>query len=178
MVQSTFKQPRAGCRKCFMFHLGRDRSRRSSCGAIMPAIDRKCFDCKQTTSHGLLLRVYASRWNWACTAFEHVETKTEEVVFSRRSWLSFIVGVRSELVRPYDRHLPEVLPWLNFTPDPQQVQAERFYFWYQTSGPISFWYQTSDVMNVSQDTIAGPYEIHWSRSCTERGVSHMDEASD
>ena len=28
-------------------------------GAIMPAIDRKCFDCKQTTSHGLVLRVYA-----------------------------------------------------------------------------------------------------------------------
>ena len=26
-------------------------------GAIMPAIDRKCFDCKQTTSHGLVLRV-------------------------------------------------------------------------------------------------------------------------
>ena len=25
----------------------------------MPAIDRKCFDCKQTTSHGLVLRVYA-----------------------------------------------------------------------------------------------------------------------
>ena len=28
-----------------MFHLNRDRSRRSSCGAIMPAIDQKCFDC-------------------------------------------------------------------------------------------------------------------------------------
>ena len=69
----------------------------------MPAIDRKCFNCKQTTSHGLVFRVYASQWNWACTAFEHVETKTEEVVFSRRSWLSFIVGVRSELVRSYDR---------------------------------------------------------------------------
>ena len=69
----------------------------------MPAIDRKCFDYKQTTSHGLVLRVYASQWNWACTAFEHVETKTEEVVFSRRRWLSFIVGVRSELVRSYDR---------------------------------------------------------------------------
>ena len=76
----------------------------------------------------LVLRVYASQWNWACTAFEHVETKTEEVVFSRRSWLSFIVGVRSELVRSYDGHLPEVLPWLNFTPDLQQVQAERFSF--------------------------------------------------
>ena len=47
-------------------------------------------------------------------------------VFSRRSWLSFIVGVRSELVRSYDGHLPEVLPWLDFTPDLQQVQAERF----------------------------------------------------
>ena len=69
----------------------------------MPAIDRKCFDCKQTTSHGLVLRVYASQWNWACTAFEHVETKTDEVVFSWRSWLSFIVGVRSELVRSYHR---------------------------------------------------------------------------
>ena len=69
----------------------------------MPAIDRKCFDCKQTTSHGLVLRVYACQWNWACTAFEHVERKTEEVVFSRRSWLSCIVGVRSELVRSYDR---------------------------------------------------------------------------
>ena len=86
-----------------------------------------CFHCnQQTTSHGLLLRVYASQWNWACTAFEHVERKTEEVVFSRRNWLSFIVGVRSELVRSYDRHLPEVLPWLHFTPDPQQVQVERF----------------------------------------------------
>ena len=93
---------------------------------VRPAIDRRCFDCKQTTSDGLLLRVYASQWNWACTAFEHAETKTEEVVFLRRDWLSFIIGVRSELVRSYDRHLPEVLPWLNFTPDPQQVQAERF----------------------------------------------------
>ena len=83
---------------------------------------------KQTTSHGLVLRVYASQWNWACTVFKHVETKTEEVVFSRRSWLSFIVGVRSELVRSYDRHLPVVVPWLNFTPNPQQVQAERFSF--------------------------------------------------
>ena len=26
------------------------------------------------------------------------------------------------------RHLLEVLPWLNFTPDTQQVQAERFSF--------------------------------------------------
>ena len=50
-----------------------------------------------------MLRVYASQWNWACTAFEHVERKTEEVVFSRRSWLSFIVAVRSELVRSYHR---------------------------------------------------------------------------
>ena len=82
--------------------------------------------CKQTTSHGLVLRVYASQWNWACTAFEHVETKTEEVVFSLISCLSFIVGIRSELVWSYDRHLPAVVPWLNFTPDPQQVQAERF----------------------------------------------------
>ena len=32
---------------------------RRASGAIMPAIDRKCFDCKQTTSHGLVLRVYA-----------------------------------------------------------------------------------------------------------------------
>ena len=110
-----------------MFHLGGDRSRRSSCGAIMRyASDRSEVFRLQTTSHGLLLRVYASQWNWGCTAFERVETKTEEVVFSRRSWLSFIVGVRSELVRSYDRHLPEVLPWLKFTPDPQQVQAERF----------------------------------------------------
>ena len=68
-----------------MFHLDRDRSRAwiFAGGAIMPAIDRKCFDCKQTRSHGLVLRVYASQSNWACTAFEHVETKTEEVVFSR-----------------------------------------------------------------------------------------------
>ena len=44
-----------------MFQLGRDRSRGSSCRAIMPAIDRKCFDRKQTTSHGLglVLRVHA-----------------------------------------------------------------------------------------------------------------------
>ena len=51
-----------------MFQLGRDRSRGSSCRAIMPAIDRKCFDlfrpqAKQTTSHGLanslVLRVHA-----------------------------------------------------------------------------------------------------------------------
>ena len=35
-----------------VFHLDRDRSRvdlRRAGGAIMPAIDRKCFDCKQTT---------------------------------------------------------------------------------------------------------------------------------
>ena len=31
------------------------------CDHAMPAIDRKCFDCKQTTSHGLVLRVYASQ---------------------------------------------------------------------------------------------------------------------
>ena len=71
-----------------MFHVDRDRSRAwtfARGASNMPAIDRKCFDCKQTTSHGLVLRVYASQSNWACTAFEHVETKTEEVVFSRRS---------------------------------------------------------------------------------------------
>ena len=39
-----------------------DRARRSARGASnMPAIDRKCFDCKQTTSHGLVLRMYASQ---------------------------------------------------------------------------------------------------------------------
>ena len=43
----------------------------------MPAIDRKCFNCKQTTP---------------------------------------------------SRYLLEVLLWLNFTPDTQQVQAERFSF--------------------------------------------------
>ena len=67
-----------------MFQLGRDRSRRSSCRAVMPAIDRKCFDRKQTTSHGLAwccvcMRVWKSmKLHWACTAFEHVETKTEK----------------------------------------------------------------------------------------------------
>ena len=40
---------------------------------------------KRRRMHGLVLRVYASQSTWACTAFEHVETKTEEVVFSRRS---------------------------------------------------------------------------------------------
>ena len=47
------KQPRAVCWKCFMFHLDRDRSRRSSrpCGAIMPAIDRKCFECNLVQSN-------------------------------------------------------------------------------------------------------------------------------
>ena len=50
-----------------VFHVSpRDRSRSiarvSARGASnMPAIDRKCFDCKQTTSHGLVLRVYASQ---------------------------------------------------------------------------------------------------------------------
>ena len=44
----------------------------------MPAIDRKCFDCKSASKRCHLL----------------------------------------ELV--------EVLPWLNFTPDTQQVPAERF----------------------------------------------------
>ena len=34
----------------------------------------------------------------------------------------------SPVVRSYDRHLPVVVPWLNFTPDPQPVQAERFSF--------------------------------------------------
>ena len=37
LVQSTFKQLRAVCRKRFMFHPGRKRSRRSSCRSIMPA---------------------------------------------------------------------------------------------------------------------------------------------
>ena len=41
---------------------------------------------------------------------------------SRRSSRSCVV--RSSW--SYDRHLLEVLPWLNFTPDTQQVQAERF----------------------------------------------------
>ena len=102
MVQSTFKQPRAVCRKCFMFQLGRDRSRGSSCRAIMPAIDRKCFDRKQTTrrhmaSPGVACAcVYGSQCNWACTALEHVETKTEEVVFREEddflASLAFVVS--------------------------------------------------------------------------------------
>ena len=124
----------AGSVSCFTCtSIAIDCACRSSCGAIMPAIVRKCFDCKQTTSHGLVLCVYASQLNWGCTAFEHVETKTEDVFFWRRSWLSFI-GVHSEIVRSYDRHLPEVVPWLNFTPDPQQLQAERFSLYW---GPIS-----------------------------------------
>ena len=58
----TIKQPCTVCRKSFMFHLDRvDTCIVCTCGAIMPAIDQKCFDCKQTTSHGLLLRVYASQ---------------------------------------------------------------------------------------------------------------------
>ena len=127
---SAIKQPRAVCRKCFMFHLDHDRSHTCmymhTCGVVRScqrSIGSLCFDFKQTTSHGLLLRVYASQWNWACTAFEHVEL---EVVF----FFYFLssLALRSELVRSYDRHLPEVLPWLNFTPDPQLVQAERFSF--------------------------------------------------
>ena len=80
-----------------------------------------------------MLRVYASQWNWACTAFEHVETKTEEVVFSRRSLLSFIVGVRSELVRLY--HRPPASPsgaifillvrWSKCTTKREKVQRMR-----------------------------------------------------
>ena len=31
-------------------------------------------------------------------------------------------------MRSYDRHLLEVRPWLNVTPDPQQVQAEPALF--------------------------------------------------
>ena len=48
-----------------MFHLDRDRSRAQifrAGGAIMPAIDRKCFDCKQKTSH------------WCCVCMQVNET--------------------------------------------------------------------------------------------------------
>ena len=48
-----------------VFHVSpRSRSRvdlRPRGASNMPVIDRKCFDCKQTTSHGLVLRVYASQ---------------------------------------------------------------------------------------------------------------------
>ena len=43
---------RAVCRKCFMFHLTRSIARvdlRRWCDHASAAIDRKCFDCKQTT---------------------------------------------------------------------------------------------------------------------------------
>ena len=79
------------------------RSCQRSIGSVSTASKRRhmpgawCCVCMQVNETG-----------HAQLAFEHVETKTEEVVFSRRSWLSFIVGVRSELVRSYDRHLPEV----------------------------------------------------------------------
>ena len=71
-----------------------DRARRSARGASnMPAIDRKCFDCKQTTSHGLAV---CKSMKLASTAFEHVETKTEEVVFREEvdflSSLAFVVN--------------------------------------------------------------------------------------
>ena len=70
-----------------MFQLGRaiaiDRvdDGGSSCHALMPAIDRKCFDRKLTTSHGLawcmVLRVHAcmevnETGHVESTAFEHV----------------------------------------------------------------------------------------------------------
>ena len=61
------KQPRAVCGLPEVFHVS-PRSRsiarvdlRRAGGAIMPAIDRKCFHCKQKASHGLVLRVYASQ---------------------------------------------------------------------------------------------------------------------
>ena len=41
----------AGSVSCFT-SIAIDRARRSS--PVVPAIDRKCFNCKQTTSHGLV----------------------------------------------------------------------------------------------------------------------------
>ena len=54
------KQPRAVCRKCFMFHLDRVDLRR---WCIMPAIDRKCFDCKKTTKYYCNEAGHAQRLN-------------------------------------------------------------------------------------------------------------------
>ena len=75
-----------------MFQLGRDRSRGSSCRAIMPAIDRKCFaiDRKQTTSHGpgLVLRVHACmevNETGHAQRLNMSKQRPREVVFSRRS---------------------------------------------------------------------------------------------
>ena len=50
----------------------------------------------------------------------------------------------------YDRpgHLLEVLPWLNFTPDTQQVQAERFSFLeILHAQPVSTHFQSFLVLN-------------------------------
>ena len=57
LVQSSNRVRFAGSVSCFT-SIVIDRARSSSPGgAIMPAIDRKCFDFQQTTSHGVLLRV-------------------------------------------------------------------------------------------------------------------------
>ena len=61
-----------------------DPSGRSNLGPLdleKKSTSRRFFQIRPRTTHGLLLRVYASQWHWACTAFEHVETKTEEMVF-------------------------------------------------------------------------------------------------
>ena len=97
------------CRKCFMFHvhLDCDRSRRSTCGAIMPVIDRECFDFKR---HHVACCCVCMQVNEAGHAqrLNMLTQRPRKLFFSRRSRFSVIVGVRSKLVWSYH----------NFTPDP------------------------------------------------------------
>ena len=116
-----------------MFHIVIDRadlcavrSVKRAIGSVSTSTSRKrrhmacCCVCMQVNAH---------RMHSVCELAERVETKTKRVFFfSRRSWFSFVVGLRSALVRSYDHHLPKVFLWLNFTPDPQRVHAEWFSF--------------------------------------------------
>ena len=139
---------RPGNVSCFNFHLAIDRvdlrvvrsCERSSTGR--EAGDRDPPDSE-------VFQFQANDVTWPAVACVCQSTKLgmhsvwtywnkEEVVFSRRSWFSLIVGVRRALVRSYDHHLPEVFLWLNFTPDPRQVHAERFSFSYLAKTPPPF----------------------------------------
>ena len=108
------------------------------------------LQANDVTWPSLVLRVHACMEVNETGHAQRLNTKTEEVVFSRRSWFSCIVGVRSELVRSYDRHLPVVVPWLNFTPTSSKSKRSAFHPPYRV-GSVNFSWRK---MGHAHDNIA------------------------
>ena len=75
------KQPRAVCRKCFMFHL--DRARRSS--PVVRSIGSVSTACaNDVTWPGVACVCKSMKLAWACTGFGHLKQRPRKCFFAKK----------------------------------------------------------------------------------------------